>query len=381
MGGDRLRLGALLAQQPGGVGVHLGPGRGRDRLVDGGAQEWVGEAAVGAGGEDRGADRRVEDRRGRLAVDPRQRHQRAQVGTAAEHRRRADDVGTAAVESRGALDHPGADPLGADRRDPLGGDRLGLPVAFTELGDQRLDQQRVAAGRLVAGGLDRRRGGVADPLADDLRGRRLAQQRRPDRREGEGGAEPVQGLGLDARLVRPRRQGDHRGDAVEPLPQVTDEAQRGDVGPVRVVDREDQRTALGQSDHQPEESVQRSLGRGEVDVAGIAEAEDRRRQRHRPGEEPRSPGRVERAQQRPEELADDAETEVPLHLRAGRLQHPVAARRGAVVQLPQQGRLADPRWALDQDQAAVAARLGLIQGAVERGQLALALEQPAVRGG
>ncbi len=267
----------------GGAGVQVGAAGGGDLLVDRGPHQRVDEAVAEAGGEDRGGGEPVDDPRGALAVGLDQRRQRPQVGGVAEDGGGADDVGAERVEAGGAFGDAGGDPLRAHRGDLVDRGR-GVPLLGGELDQQLLDQERVAAGRLVAGGLDLAAGGVAEALADDRRGAGLAQRRRPHGRDLELGGEPAQQLGLDAGLVRPRRQREQDRQPVESLAEVADEAQRGAVAPVRVVDRQHQRSALDQAGEHPEEPVERALGGADLERAA-AEAEDRRGQPGRPGEE------------------------------------------------------------------------------------------------
>ena len=103
------------------------------------------------------------------------------------------------------------------------------------------------------------------------------------------------------------------------------------------------------------------------------------RPRRRPGarERPLGHGRV--GQQPLEQLADDAEREVALEVRAAGREHARAGALRAAAHLAEQPRLADAGRALDQRRAALA-RQRVAEQRAERRQLALALHQAAHRG-
>ena len=103
---------------------------------------------------------------------------------------------------------------------------------------------------------------------------------------------------------------------VEPVQDVQDELERGDVAPVQVVDRQQRRARLGDARHHREQTV------GHREIAGVAGIEQILA---RPGERAHAFGRLghegtaarrrQVVQQGPDELARDAEGEVLLELR------------------------------------------------------------------
>ena len=177
-----------------------------------------------------------------------------------------------------------------------------------------------------------------------------------DRAADRSGAEPARLEHLDRRVVGevvehrlplPRLGRAGGGDeadreAVEPLREVGEPAQRGQVGPVDVVDEHQQRPLGGEVGRQPVEPVQRRAG---VLLAAHA-AQHRPRQRRRAAE-------VLVAHDRLEQLPHDREREIALELRPARAQH-----QPAVRQLPrraEQPRLPDPRRPFDQQPTPAAA--------------------------
>ncbi len=268
---------------------------------------------------------------------------RVEPGQPDQHRAR----GRARTE---VLDH--LDALGAGA-DPLGG----------EGAQQLLEQQRVAAGGLVAGGAEGVGRSLAEPVAHDRRDRRGCQRVRLDRR-GERVVGDLRQQGrVGPRVGGAQRRRDQHLDALEAAGEIRDEAQGGRVRPVQVVYREQQRPALGEVDGEPVEAVERReggvaagplLGGGEDDLG-------------RGGRAPEQLPSLRLArQQRLEELARDAERELPLDLAAPGGEHEEALRFGAPAQLSQQPALAYARGPLDQRQprAAVAR---LLDQRVDRG--------------
>ena len=101
--------------------------------------------------------------------------------------------------------------------------------------------------------------------------------------------------------------------------------------------------------------------------------EQRRRERRSSGQQVGSLIPVLGREQRLEQLAHNPIGEGALELRAACTQHPQPRRPPPPLSRRDQSRLADPRWALDRQQPATAAR-GADQ-LLDRSQLRLALEQ------
>ena len=92
-----------------------------------------------------------------------------------------------------------------------------------------------------------------------------------------------------------------------------------------VVDGEHEGPVPGEVRDQPEQPVQGGLGGGAVDRGALRQPKIAAARR--PGRRIDAPWPWrDRPEHRPEQLAHDAEAEVPLHLGAPRPQHPVAAR-------------------------------------------------------
>ena len=139
-----------------------------------------------------------------------------------------------------------------------------------------------------------------------------------------------------------------------------DELERGPVGPVKIVEGEDQwparRQVLEQRAHR---SVRpEALGRGaRVSGSGVERAKGGKH----PGElaevlgrEPLVGPRVERLQVLVEGVDHDAEGKLPLEFGRAALKRQATAPSGAVGQVGQQSRLADPGLACDEQEAGLA---------------------------
>ena len=168
--------------------------------------------------------------------------------------------------------------------------------------------------------------------------------------------------------------GDEHADrqVVQAPREVGEEAQRGVVGPVGVVDPEQERSALREVGRQPVQPVRDA--EPEVRDAGVERLERRRRERGCAGKQALAlpfPGGGERAL---EELADHAVREIVLEGGAacGDDVEPAAGGRGAC--LVQQAGLADAGRALDHEERAFAPQ-GVSEPLLESRQLVLAFEQ------
>ena len=138
-------------------------------------------------------------------------------------------------------------------------------------------------------------------------------------------------------------------------------SQRRRVGPVDVVDEQQERPAAGD---QREQLAERA-----VQAPALGARVARRRGHTEPREAPRraasmrsapSPSSARRPGRAALERVDDRhERDVVLELGRAALEHDEALRRGALAQLGQQPRLADARLAADDEQAPPAARHGV----------------------
>ena len=153
-----------------------------------------------------------------------------------------------------------------------------------------------------------------------------------------------------------------------------EEPQRRFVGPLRVVDRQEQRGAFGEVHHQPVQPVQG----GERDVTGFLGrcnlGEHRFGEPRRTRQQPIAFRAVSTDQRAFEQLANDPEAKPPLELSAAGGQHGHPARTGTMAHRLEQHRLPNACRPLDQHYAARACdRLG--QGSIEYGEIVLAFEQ------
>jgi hypothetical protein len=194
-------------------------------VVDGVADERVHEAERRLGAQDLRAHQRARRAGHRVLAHAGQRRDDRQLGALPEHAHRARDLRRLAGQPRepekdGARDRPRADR--ADGVDALGGGRDALGL---ERAQELAQQQRVAAGRLVACGAERGVGLLAQLRAHE-RGDRVGAER--------AGMERVHGRVVDdlreqrrvrAGLARAQRGRRERRDAVEPAREVGEEAQ------------------------------------------------------------------------------------------------------------------------------------------------------------
>jgi hypothetical protein len=211
-----------------------------------------------------------------------------------------------------------------------------------------------------------------EPLAHEARDRRLAQRpwsqhghRRVGRQLGEERA-MLAGLGV--------ARGDHEQDAqlLDAPREVAGERHRAGIGPVQIVDHDDQRAAVGDVHEEPEEPVQQlELRVGPVRPRPL---EHRARGAGRLGEQQLALLGGARAHGALEQLAHHAEREAPLELGPARPQD-----LGAGVARERARHLADrclpdPRRADDRHHVPAAGGKP-VQRADERAVLRAALEQ------
>jgi hypothetical protein len=215
----------------------------------------------------------------------------------------------------------------------------------------------------VAGGHERLFRPLTQAGRDDAAHRGRAQRRRRERhgrRLADGVQEVLVGVGL-ARADRGQQQ---HGEVPDPTGEVGEKAQRRPVGPLQVVDGEQQRPVFGKVEDDPQQAVQR----GEASLArraGIS-AEV--------GEHPSCRLRdLARARGQLEELAHHAEPEVALQRAAARTQqaHVVVE---APPRLVEQYRFADAGRPFEQHYGA-AFVLQRSDRLLDRGELAVAFQR------
>jgi hypothetical protein len=363
LGGDLLDAGALVAQHARGPLVLQRALGGRQLVVDGVADQRVDEAERRLLAQDLRLDERAGDGGDRALVAAGEGGHGGQRGALPEH-------GDGACDRAGVLRQPpqpyehrrrrGARADGADDVDVLRGGRDALGL---ERAQELAQQQRVAAGGVVAGGAEQRVRGGAEPVAHEHGDGVRAQWAGADRQGRRVLRQLGDQAGVGARLGGAERGGEQDRQALQPPREVREEAQRRAVAPVQVVDGQQQRPLGGDVRGEPVEPVQRRERRDALAHLGEHRAGGRRRT----GERRAGPRRDVALEQ----LAHDAERELALQLRRAGGED---AQRGPLAQAGQQAGLADPGGALDQDEPAAARRRRLRRG-VQRGLLGVALEQ------
>ncbi len=289
--------------------------------------------------------------------------------------RKAD--GDVVTEDRDRLSHGarrGIEPrhqgAGETARAELGEVRHLLWGRFHALRSQSLsdlrNQERIPAGHGMA-----RRGEraawLAAELAREVAGRALRAKRmrsqHVDRRIGEQGSERI----LADRRPRRHEHGDrHPG---QPHGKETQERDGLLVGPVRIVDNQQQRLDLGELGEQPVQPVEGALGRGGV-AARRGWLQRGERERSSAGEQLLAAG-----QSSLQRLPDDAEREPPLELASARGKHPHAGGTGVRDGQFHERRLADSRLALDH-QHATPTDTRLVEQELDTRNLRVPLDQP-----
>ena len=249
-----------------------------------------------------------------------------QLAAVAEDRQRLRERQRGRIEPHHPRHEPRRDVLPPDREQRRQVQLLEWATVLLDRAQDLLEIERVPAAGLVQRGTQL----VADVLRQsasrDVCHRRRAEQRGPDdlglaaHREQRGAARRP--------LERAERQDQAQRQPSDPRCEVGEPAQRRLIRPVSVVDG-----------HQHRSSGREVRGRP---VEGMHDGE-RRVGRSRAGEQVSAASR-ERAL---EQLSDDPEREVGLHLRPPGVQHLLSRRAGPPTRRLEQRRLADPRPALD----------------------------------
>ena len=302
----------------------------------------------------------------------------AQGGVVAERRDRArhalvGDRQVAEPDERLARDRLRPDVADARRRRAVGRAAVGGERA-RELGEQ----ERVAAARLVRGAHELRVGLGGEQLAQDVAGRRGAERPGADRARDRLAGDRVDELQRGVGLGRSRRQDEQHRQLVEAAGEVLRVAQRRHVGPVRVVERDEQRAVGGDPRGQPVQAVQQ---REQLAARRLRAGRRLRAQQLRgdPGgalEQPAARDERVGGDERLEELAHDAEREVALQRAAAGGEDAHAALGRELLGALQQRALADAGRALDErDAARPGARR--IEQRRQRGDLGFALQELA----
>ena len=180
--------------------------------------------------------------------------------------------------------------------------------------------------------------------------------------------------GVRAGVGAPQRRADQDGHVLEPPDEVGEEAERWTVAPVQVVDRQEERPIRRGVGREPVEAVEG--GEDGVRRDGWRVENGRTEDRLGGGGGAGEPALADLlvAQRRLEQLAHDAERELPLELAAARGEHPEALLLGRRAELGEEPALPDAGGALDEREPALAIG-GLGERGAQRLELAIALEE------
>jgi hypothetical protein len=267
--------------------------------------------------------------------------------------------------------------VGLDRDEAFVGDRA----------HELAQEQRIAARFRVAGSAEVFIGIGREALAQKCGGRLNTQRRGPDH-DGHRVGDDLGERPVLAGLLR-LQASDHRNrQPLDPRQQVSEPAQRRQIGPVQVIEHEQERPARGEVRGQPVETVQCRERRVAARIDGDPRRlEERRREC---GGACKQLGPLlsrERDKQRFEQLPHHPIGERALELGAARTQHLQTGLLTEALRLRQQRRLADSRRPLDREKPATVADPAK---QIDNGRhLGVALEElelthgrlPALRGG
>jgi hypothetical protein len=270
----------------------------------------------------------------------------------------------------------------ADLLDVAGSVRSGSDSALLQCVHEHTHQER-ASTRLAEAGVDEERiRNLHQGLLDELPHRRPGQRGKPDHARFRVAGHRREQLCPEACLVGPRREDERRVEFLQAREQEREVTEGGAISPLRIVDDQAEGTCCRKVGAEPVEAVQdgergikarrRELldGRG-----GAGQTEDR-------GSSPRGPLQQLAAlrlgclgQLGLEQLADDAERELPLELRSPRAQHPHPFARSRLTRRREQRCLPDPSRSLQHDEPA-SPRAGVGQGRIDPRKFVDPFEQP-----
>lgn len=262
-----------------------------------------------------------------------------------------------------------------DRYDPVGVGGIRPDAVSRKSLEQLTQQERVPRGRPLAGGDEQGCGSYAEPSLHQFRRRLRGQRRRPyDERLGFE-RQLCDEVLVVVLLAGAQGRQDQYGYRGEPSYQICQEAERGAVTPLRIVDREYQWSLGREVDRRPVQAVQHGEAFGPAAVGDVE---------HGPG------SRCGPTQQLAathgvadfclEQLAYDAERERTLQRAPAGRQHPHGPLGREPARLGQQPRLSDPGRTLEQQQAGLPAS-EVVQRRPECGELAVPVDETvAVRG-
>jgi hypothetical protein len=343
--GHRLRLGARPSQDPGGVGVERRAfARGQsahDRI----SHERVLELQWARITQDPTADQLLGDRRRRLPVQarqPRTRDERRPV----EHRHGASEPSRPVPQAGEGRGDRRGERIGTD---PRHRSDIGADTAIAKPVNKPPEQKRVAARRAVAR-LDERGGHRRAVALRQHRSSRIPRQGDELERGRKRSAAERDVLRRHGRP--PGRKQQHR-ERVEPVREELEEAHRGAVRPLQVVDDEQLRALVRQRGHQPVETMEHAERRIDVAIGTRpARQDDRPGQRGRAGKRPATQLHGHAAQSGLEQLPHDAPRVGRLEIGPARAAHREPAPLSRIPRHLKDARFPDPRRPLHHQHAA-----------------------------
>jgi hypothetical protein len=333
--------------------VARGPLTGREVMVDGRAHDRVHEAQPHAGGEDPcGAEpvRRCPPRIGTEAGDRRGERELRVVAEHGGRPRELDRLVADELEARARQPRHGVRPDLADER--RGGGH-GLDRLRPELAQELLEEEGVAAGGLAARAGEHGFGLAREALRGEPRHAFFAERARTQHVRPGAHCQALQEVLRLAGLAGARGHHQCERHAGDPPGEVLEELERRRVGAMRVVDEQEQRSAVGNLDRQPVQPGER----GEASPGArqrLRPLEQRARECRRALEEGGALVRREYGQRRLEDLTGDPEWERGLELRPPSAKDTQAFRLGEPVGRLDQARLSEAGTAHHHDDRALA---------------------------
>jgi len=347
--------------------------RRRQLVVDRRAHDRVDELQRVPVAQDRHRGQGVRGLRGDLAVELGKRRGVAQLGALAEHRDGTRELVGGATHPPQTGGRRARDRLRRDLLDAACGRVLGDDAVGLEDPQQLLQQERVAARRDVTGTRKLLRARTGKLLFDEHHRRRLAEKARAQHGADKRGLRD-RGQPLARTLTDTGGVDDQDRELADAAREIRQERDRRIVGPMGVVDRDQQRLLDRQICRQPVQAVQDRAGIR----AGTARRRGGRQDRRCEARGIRQPALaiapVRRRQRALEELAYDAVRELALELAAARSQHTHAGNVRRLTRMSQQRCLANPCLALDRNDRPLPVN-GRGDGVLELLELARALEQ------
>lgn len=292
-----------------------------------------------------------------------------EVGAVAEDR---DGTGHSADVRRlpaQAGDEMPAQRVRTSRLDGRGSGRVRPHATGSQDPQQFADEQRIAVGDRVTDGAELGGGLLTEGLADQARDSRRAEILRLQQSHVTGGEQVVEQAGVA--FLRSAGDNHRDGHAVQPSRHETEEPQRRQVQPLRVVDDDHHRGLRREVDQQPVQPVEQRIQR----MRGFRWFVERGEQAFaRPCGAGEQAPRIGLRDGLLEQLPHGTEREVPLQLGAVRRQHGETRCQRPIPRMPQQCRLAKSGRCLHDHDAPTPGRQ-LTHRQIQSAHLVVALQQ------